>query len=205
MLDTLIWLHIDNWQISGILVNMPYSRSKMLRYMKKRYATQIRKYISYMGGKCVKCGSKKRLQFDHIDPKTREFKITDLWSPCHVEKVLKELKKCQLLCFDCHVAKSAKEFSEQRMNTYHHGTIYAWMKRRCDCDTCFLAKRIWYDKRNSLRRKRLLPYASHDPVRVAQQARGDRLKSGKVSVRIGPRTPISRAAGETRQTRSPQK
>lgn len=156
----------------------------MRRYLKKRYADQIRKLVSYMGGKCEKCGSKKYLEFDHINPKTKSFTITSFWNPSQTEKVLKELKKCQLLCFNCHKLKSAKESSKRQMNTFRHGTIYGWMRRRCNCDACFLAKRLWHEKRNLERRKRDAPYVPHDPVRVAQQARGNRLKNDKVSVRI---------------------
>lgn len=37
---------------------------------------------------------------------------------------------------------------------FTHGTMYAWMKKKCTCETCALAKRKWYDKRNAKRRKR---------------------------------------------------
>ena len=57
-----------------------------------------------LGNKCVKCGTTKNLQFDHIDPKTKCFNVNpqDSW-----EKTLPELYKCQLLCKLCHLEKTA--------------------------------------------------------------------------------------------------
>jgi len=34
-----------------------------------------------------------------------------------------------------------------------HGTIYAWMKKKCKCEECLVAKRVWNDKRNAARRQ----------------------------------------------------
>ncbi len=57
-----------------------------------------------LGNKCVKCGTTKNLEFDHIDPKTKCFNVNpqDSW-----EKTLPELYKCQLLCKPCHLEKTA--------------------------------------------------------------------------------------------------
>lgn len=62
--------------------------------------------------------------------------------------VREELDKCQLLCRDCHQLKTGKENSG-----YTHGTIYAWMKVKCKCDTCTQAKKAWNEDRNAKRRK----------------------------------------------------
>lgn len=35
---------------------------------------------------------------------------------------------------------------------WQHGTIYAWMKKRCECSECSAAKRAWLDERNTTRR-----------------------------------------------------
>ena len=37
---------------------------------------------------------------------------------------------------------------------WKHGTIYAWMRKKCDCAVCFKAKRAWHEERNAKRRKR---------------------------------------------------
>jgi len=35
---------------------------------------------------------------------------------------------------------------------FRHGTMYGWMKKRCQCETCSMAKRSWHDARNERRR-----------------------------------------------------
>lgn len=62
--------------------------------------------ISYLGGKCEKCGYNKcvaALEFHHLDPKEKEFALSD-YRKLFKEKVLinKELDKCMLLCANCH-------------------------------------------------------------------------------------------------------
>ena len=90
------------------------------------YWIQKRYYTKKMGGKCVKCGSTKNLEFDHIDPRTKEYTITSLFSRSP-EIIEKELAKCQLLCHDCHIEKSKTDGStvknsEKRREFYatHH-------------------------------------------------------------------------------------
>lgn len=74
-------------------------------YMKDYYHAKKEKYIDLLGGQCAKCGATESLSFDHIDPSTKEFNIGHLLN--HSEKkILKELKKCQLLCFNCHEKKT---------------------------------------------------------------------------------------------------
>lgn len=87
-----------------------------------------------LGGKCVNCGSKDNLEFDHIDPKTKLFNITD----CQKKKEiwLKEVQKCQLLCKTCHSVKTAKEHSELRRKPIKHGTIWSYQGRNCRCGVC---------------------------------------------------------------------
>ena len=90
---------------------MPYKdRAKQLEYLRKynktyqsnRYEAAKMEYIKYLGGKCVKCGSESNLEFDHIDPSTKDFSIMRLW---HCKNVYAELDKCQLLCNKCHKEK----------------------------------------------------------------------------------------------------
>lgn len=52
---------------------------------------------------CVKCGSSECLQLDHIDPKTKVSNSIWSWSK---ERREAEIKKCQVLCENCHKTKS---------------------------------------------------------------------------------------------------
>ena len=63
--------------------------------------------IEMLGGKCESCGTTKNLQFDHIDPTTKSFSIAKKYM-CPV--VFEELKKCQLLCYECHLKKTSEEW-----------------------------------------------------------------------------------------------
>ena len=63
--------------------------------------------IEMLGGKCKSCGTTKNLQFDHIDPTTKSFSIAKKYR-CPV--VFEEIKKCQLLCYECHLKKTSEEW-----------------------------------------------------------------------------------------------
>ena len=60
--------------------------------------------IELMGGKCQKCGYDKNyaaLEFHHLDPNEKEF----VWTRMRLkswEVILEEIKKCILLCANCH-------------------------------------------------------------------------------------------------------
>lgn len=75
-------------------------------------------------GPCKKCGSSKRLEVDHKDPKTKIHHSVWTWS---VERRTKELKKCQVLCFLCHRLKTNKERGWKL-----HGEIRYQMGCRCE-------------------------------------------------------------------------
>lgn len=76
---------------------------------KKRWRERKRKVINLMGGKCQCCGYNKCidvLEFHHLSPETKEYawnKMRQLsW-----DKMIKEVKKCVLLCANCHREKHA--------------------------------------------------------------------------------------------------
>jgi 5-methylcytosine-specific restriction endonuclease McrA len=59
--------------------------------------------VSLLGGKCVRCGYSKSLwalQFHHINPEDKESKNL---SKLSFEKQIEEVKKCILLCANCHI------------------------------------------------------------------------------------------------------
>lgn len=110
--------------------------------------------IEQLGCKCKICGSTENLEFDHIDPSTKEFTICSKWSSSvHKDKLESELKKCQLLCKQCHLLKTKEQKKEYFLTvTWNHGTVYAWMKKKCTCDICIEAKNTFNDLRNKKRR-----------------------------------------------------
>lgn len=70
----------------------------------QRWIDRKLKAIELLGGECQKCGYNKNyaaLSFHHIDPSIKEYN----WSKLKLRSwkdIIKELKKCILLCNNCH-------------------------------------------------------------------------------------------------------
>jgi hypothetical protein len=110
----------------------------------KRWRQNKRKeFRQKLGGKCCKCGSIENLEFDHIDPKTKELEIAQALVRWSLDKVLKELKKCQLLCRKCHRKKTGVS---------KHGSLRRYIYHKCRCDIC--VKRHREKRREYMRRHR---------------------------------------------------
>lgn len=82
----------------------------------KRYRTKLAA-IKYKGGKCNKCGWSGHyagFDFHHINPKEKEFSITEMsmksWSDCK-----KELDKCEILCAICHRIEHTKSSKDEKL------------------------------------------------------------------------------------------
>jgi hypothetical protein len=77
-------------------------RCFVLRWAKKLKATKL------LGGKCIECGNANifNIEFHHVDGEEKEHGISHMikegkkWS-----SILKEVKKCILLCRNCHAKK----------------------------------------------------------------------------------------------------
>jgi hypothetical protein len=60
--------------------------------------------INLLGGKCCRCGYNKcmsALEFHHLDPAQKDFSLSSGLNS-NFKKVLEEIKKCILLCANCH-------------------------------------------------------------------------------------------------------
>ena len=90
---------------------------------------------------CRQCGSFERLNFDHIDPKIKAFKISGClghrWG-----KVQRELRRCPLLCEDCHKKKTKAE----KQAKYRCGTRVQY-ERGCRCSSCKAVSNAYQRKR----------------------------------------------------------
>ncbi len=70
----------------------------------RRKAIRI-KTIAEMGGKCMKCGYNKYpevLEFHHKNPSEKDFSISRKGHCRSWQRVGEEIKKCDLLCANCH-------------------------------------------------------------------------------------------------------
>ena len=76
------------------------------------------KLQALLGGKCVSCGitDHRLLDFDHIDPVTKTMLISQSLHRSY-ELLLEEIKKCQLLCPNCHRLRTLEQGG---FNAYKH-------------------------------------------------------------------------------------
>jgi hypothetical protein len=94
------------------------------------YAINRQNLIEHLGGNCIQCGSIELLQFDHIDPNTKEYEISKYISRVNIpEYIWNEIEKCQLLCLRCHKDKSDSD------RGIGHGQGRSG-KRNCPCVPC---------------------------------------------------------------------
>ena len=79
--------------------------SNPLKRVTKRMATK-RELVNILGGQCYVCGYNRSLTsliFHHRDPKLKSFSITHgITRKYPKEKLITEIKKCVLLCSNCH-------------------------------------------------------------------------------------------------------
>ena len=86
------------------------NKERLLKGFRDRRIKLKDQGIEYLGGKCADCGGvfpREAFDFHHLDPKQKEFQLSDLlvgkW-----ENAKKELDKCVLLCANDHRIRHAK-------------------------------------------------------------------------------------------------
>jgi hypothetical protein len=89
-------------------------------------------------GPCAHCGSWDNLEVDHIDPSTKEYRISELWQRTKIIRDY-ELAKCQALCNSCHIVKSTLEQKAAKPVT--HGSYKFYKRDKCRCEECVTAYR----------------------------------------------------------------
>lgn len=118
---------------------MPYKDpSKQSAYQSRRLKQRRLDWIS-QHGPCANCGGSERLEVDHINPEEKVSHRVWSWS---AEKRAEELAKCQVLCHDCHKAKT---FAQTTPHTAH-GRVWMYQKYGCRCEECRVAKSLSYAK-----------------------------------------------------------
>lgn len=90
---------------TGKLKVKPRCGSCVQKYERRIFRAKL---IEAIGGqenlKCVRCGYNKceaALEFHHIDPKTKD-RVVSLMKNYSFERLKTEIKKCILLCANCH-------------------------------------------------------------------------------------------------------
>jgi 5-methylcytosine-specific restriction endonuclease McrA len=99
--------------------------------MLERYHRRRKMALDFLGGRC-ECGSTKNLEFDHKIRSEKLFSIARMWGVAEVV-FWKEIKKCQLLCAECHEKKTLRDLGQISAKT-SHGTLSSY--RYCRCASC---------------------------------------------------------------------
>lgn len=85
-----------------------YSKFKGIR----KSAIRDQYYEIKKSSRCCICGNDdfRVLEFDHIDRSKKEFCVSNsIQRGCSLEKIKKEIDKCQVLCANCHRIKTWEE------------------------------------------------------------------------------------------------
>tara|TARA_B100001564_G_C20571144_1_gene638392 strand:- start:28 stop:444 length:417 start_codon:yes stop_codon:yes gene_type:complete len=108
------------WYANKLERNQQYAeqnREAARERTKERKKKHRQECLNRLGGKCAVCGTTSNLEFDHIDPKTKKFKITAGLS-YRLEVLFEEVDKCMLLCKKHHIEKT-KANNEYKNTTTH--------------------------------------------------------------------------------------
>ena len=106
---------------------MPLTGDAKREYDRQRIAAARAAYFN--GKACVKCGSRERLELHHRDPKKKRSHNIWSWTP---RKRAAELRKCDPLCHNCHLAETRK----QRRAHIKHPSYSAYDALGCRCADC---------------------------------------------------------------------
>lgn len=102
---------IFNWTKNNVCSTC---RTALQRWIKKRKA------IKLLGGCCKTCGINDVdvLTFHHKDKNQKKFELGDSWANTKWLLIEEELKKCELLCFNCHMKMHRKEAQKKILEYY---------------------------------------------------------------------------------------
>lgn len=123
---------------------MPYKDKAKQSAYQVAWADRRRREWLIQNGPC-QCGSNDRLEVDHVEPTKKVSHRIWFWSD---ERRKMELKKCQVLCYDCHLKKTLM----QRPKADHGGS--GMYNKGCRCSLCTEYQRArvaeWRLKKKSL-------------------------------------------------------
>lgn len=89
---------------------LTYSRSIVAKEKRKEIVREIKE-----SNPCTDCGHSYPywiMHFDHIDPNTKVDDITRLLKTASIGVVLDEIKKCELVCANCHATRTWKRLHD---------------------------------------------------------------------------------------------
>ena len=103
--------------------NRAHHNEQARGYQQKQRAERAELVKQLKDVPCAICGNllpKELMDFDHVDPKTKEFNITDqIGRSCSLERFMAEVAKCRVLCCYCHVRETNKAYSPNKNGFLH--------------------------------------------------------------------------------------
>ena len=112
-------------------------------YMHRWYESVVKKRRQKWlkeNGPCVDCGSRRKLQTDHVDPSKKISHSVWTWSE---KRRQRELKKCRVRCLRCHAAKTRRENIERDI---WKGRRKKLARGKIQCSAChqFLSRKAFH-------------------------------------------------------------
>lgn len=103
----------------GLLSDKKLKDAAARKKAQNKRIDKCRQYIKLLleSTPCMDCGIKDMivLQFDHRDPKEKALDISDAISRGRLSKLQKEVEKCDVVCANCHIKRTAKSFGSWRL------------------------------------------------------------------------------------------
>lgn len=109
---------------------MPYKDKEARKAYKRQWTAKRRQNWIDENGPCS-CGSSDRLEIDHIDPELKTMDPSLIFNRNETIRE-KELKNCQVLCYDSLLKKTQKWYEDRRK----HGTWNMYNRWQCRCEDC---------------------------------------------------------------------
>ena len=73
-------------------------------------------YMNSLKTECVKCGATDQLEFDHINPEAKRYKVSTMYG-FPTSAIDEEISKCQVLCKPCHIEKTRANGEYNKVRT----------------------------------------------------------------------------------------
>lgn len=97
-----------------------YQKHKEKRLEENKKYNQIKRnfFLDYLSKqKCVDCGDDRILvlQFDHLEPRNSGKCVTEMVYTHGLEKLKEEIKKCEVVCANCHSIRTFTRKKSDRL------------------------------------------------------------------------------------------
>ena len=120
------------------------------KWQRKVRRERKNKLVTIFGGKCQFCGynkTNKALEFHHVNPEEKEITLSTIGLSRKWEVIIKEIKKCILVCANCHREIHAKFVSQIEIDRIYNQN-YFYINNELDAEIVNekKIKKIWDKK-----------------------------------------------------------